>query len=266
MRKKSDCCDEKTKVLSISPIGEGYWTLRLRAPQIAGQARPGQFVHIRVPGLEASALRRPFSIYGAEGDELRILFKVVGRGSEALSRVQAGVAVPVLGPLGNGFPKPAKGTVPVCVAGGYGVAPLSFLAKRTGAGGITLIGGRTAADILAAADFEPLGWTVKVATQDGSLGTKGLVTVLLEETLGQLREEGKKAEIFACGPTGMLRAVGAMAETEGSRAWLSLDERMVCGVGACLGCVQKIRREDGSEYLARVCKDGPVFESRTIVW
>lgn len=266
MKTKTDCCDEKTKVLSISPIGEGYWTLRLHAPQIAGLARPGQFVHIRVPGLEASALRRPFSIYGAEGDELRILFKVVGRGSEALSRVREGEAMQVLGPLGNGFPRPVKGSVPVCMAGGYGVAPLRFLARRAGAGGITLIGGRTEVDILAAEDFEPLGWTVKVATQDGSRGTKGLVTVLLGETLRQLHEEGKKAEIFACGPTGMLRAVGAMAEAEGCRAWLSLDERMVCGVGACLGCVQKIRREDGSEYLARVCKDGPVFESRTIVW
>ncbi len=254
--------DEVGSVKSIRALDDSYRVLEIKLPGIAEIARPGQFVHIRVPGLEKSALRRPFSIYGTSRGVVKILFKIVGRGSKALADVVPGDAVTVMGPLGNGFPQCAKNAEPVCVAGGFGVAPLSFFAKNTRRKGTLLIGGRTKADILCTADFERLGWTVKVATQDGSAGVKGLVTVLVDEII----KSGRKAEFFACGPTGMLRAVGERASAGGLDAWLSLDEFMVCGTGACLGCVRKFRRGDGSEYIGRVCKDGPVFESKEIIW
>lgn len=254
--------DETGCVKSIVSLDESYRVLELKLPGIAATAKPGQFVHLRVPGLEKSALRRPFSIYGANRNVVKILFKIVGRGSLALSKVKPGDEITVMGPLGNAFPVCDKEALPVCVAGGFGVAPLSFYARTLRRKGVLLIGGRSKADILCIDDFKKLGWEVRVATQDGSSGTKGLVTVLQDEIL----QSGKKAEFFGCGPTGMLKAVGERAAAKGLKAWLSLDEFMVCGVGACLGCVRKFRRDDGSEYIGRVCKDGPIFEMREIIW
>ncbi len=257
--------DMMCEVVGHKPLTDLYWSLDLCAPDIAGLARPGQFVHVRVPGLEAASLRRPFSIFGAGEGTLTILYKTVGRGTAQMTRLSAGDRLQVIGPLGNGFPLRPEG-VPVLVAGGYGVAPLFFLAGRLERKGVALIGGRTEADILACDDFRRIGWKVRVATQDGSLGEQGLVTDLLDKELAGLRAEGVAAEFFACGPEGMLRAVGERAVAEGLRGWLSLDKRMVCGVGACLACVQKLRRADGSIWIGRVCHDGPVFEAREIVW
>ncbi len=255
--------DTQGHVLRQTLIAPGYRTLEIRMPRAFIDAcRPGQFVHLRLPNIEASALRRPFSIYGAEGETLRLLYKTVGRGTARMNEWTEGTALQVLGPLGNGFP--VDGTaLPVLIAGGYGVAPLSFLASRLPRTGIVLIGGRTADDILVRDDFTRLGWEVRVATQDGSLGKEGLVTCLLDALLEKAAEP---MELFACGPDGLLRAVGDRAIAHGLKGWLSLDKRMVCGVGACLACVQKLRRPDGTEWTGRVCEDGPVFESRAIVW
>jgi dihydroorotate dehydrogenase electron transfer subunit len=257
--------DVRCRVSAHAPLKAGYWTLELDAGEIARQAAPGQFVHLRVPGLEQASLRRPFSIFGAEGGALKILYKTVGRGTGEMSRLRPGDEVQVIGPLGNGFPLAPQG-VPLLVAGGYGVAPLCFLASRLPRKGLALVGGRSADDVLACEGFERLGWEVRVATQDGSLGERGLVTAPLDRELARLRAEGRAAELYACGPDGMLRAVGERALASGSRAWLSLDKHMVCGVGACLACVQSLRREDGSTWIGRVCHDGPIFEAREIVW
>ena len=257
--------DLQCKILRQSPLTAGYWVLELEAEKIARTARPGQFVHMRVPGLEQASLRRPFSIYGAEDSVLRIMYKTVGHGTEVLSRMSGGESVQVIGPLGNGFPLEPKG-VPVLVAGGYGVAPLCFLASRLSEKGRVLVGGRTAGDILVCDAFERMGWQVSVATQDGSRGEKGLVTVALDRELAAIKAAGQTAELYACGPDGMLRAVCERALSAGCRGWLSLDKHMVCGVGACLACVQNLRRADGSTWIGRVCHDGPIFEAREIVW
>ncbi len=247
------------------PLTAGTWVMEVEAPEVADGARPGQFVHVRVPHLESAALRRPFSLYGAEGGVLRLLYKTVGRGTEQLSRLEPGERVQIIGPLGNGFPLEPQG-VPVLVAGGYGVAPLAFLAGRLPVRGVVLAGGRGADDVLAMETFTELGWRVRVATQDGSRGERGLVTDLLDSELEAMRGAETRPELFACGPDGMLRAVGERALAAGCRAWLSLDKRMVCGVGACLACVQSLRRPDGSEWIGRVCHDGPIFEAREIIW
>jgi dihydroorotate dehydrogenase electron transfer subunit len=257
--------DVTSKVLRQRPLNAGYWSLELDAAAIAGQARPGQFVHVRVPGLDQISLRRPFSIFGADEGVLKILYKTVGRGTAEMNRLSPGDPVQVIGPLGNGFPLEPKG-LPLLVAGGYGVAPLCFLASRLSRAGVVLVGGRSSDDVLACEDFERMGWTVRVATQDGSRGEKGLVTALLDQELERLRALGETGELYACGPDGMLRAVGDRAIAAGFRGWLSLDKHMVCGVGACLACVQNLRREDGSTWIGRVCHDGPIFESREIIW
>ncbi|MFO7936668.1 MAG: dihydroorotate dehydrogenase electron transfer subunit [Kiritimatiellia bacterium] len=246
-------------------VTENYRFLRLKAGDLAEQARPGQFVHVRIPGLEDCALRRPFSIFNAENDVLWLLYKSVGRGTDKMTTMKPGEQLQVIGPLGNGFPLKHE-FEPLLVAGGYGVAPLYFLATRLKRKGVLVVGGRTAEDILAVDEFTELGWRVEIATVDGSRGMKGLVTAPLEAELARLDKADEKAEIFSCGPDGMLKAVGEAAIPRGFKAWLSLDKHMVCGVGACLACVQKLRRPDGSEWVGRVCRDGPIFEAGEIVW
>lgn len=130
---------------------------------------------------------------------------------------------------------------------------------------MAFIGASTGADVLCLADFDRLGWMVRTATEDGSLGVKGWVTEALDGWLAE-RRDSRRLELYACGPDGLLEAVGVRAIQRGWSAWLSLDRHMGCGVGACLACVQRVRAEDGTLSLARVCRDGPVFESRRIVW
>jgi dihydroorotate dehydrogenase electron transfer subunit len=256
---------ETAKVIEHGDYGGGYRLMRLEVPPVAGSVVPGQFIHLRVPRLDGGTLRRPFSVFDAEGGVLSLLYKVVGRGTKAMAEIQTGTSLSIIGPLGNGFPEMSDASFPLLVAGGYGVAPLYLLAKRMQKRGVLFVGGRSSNDILCVDLFRDLGWQVEVATEDGSIGTKGFVTLVLESWLVENAAE-KTPEFFVCGPDGLLRAIGDRAVSGGWQAWLSLDKHMGCGVGACLACVQKIRLADGSEEWKRVCKDGPVFESREIVW
>lgn len=260
---------EVATIVSNEEAGAGYRLLRLSAPGTAQAARPGQFVHLRVPDFDPVALRRPISICDVGTGVLTLLFKVVGRGTEALARVRAGAEIDVVGPLGNGFPEPKPGAVPVLVGGGYGVAPLYFFARRAIAAGakpVLFVGARTAADLLILDRFEALGVEVRPATNDGSSGVKGFVTEALDAWLSSRGPDSAPPEFFACGPAPMLRAVEERAMAGGFAAWLSLDRRMACGVGACFGCTQTVRGAGGATEIARVCVDGPVFPSGRIVW
>jgi len=251
--------DETGKVLEHRDIGNGYHFLALALPEIAGAARPGQFVHVRIPTLERSALRRPFSIFNAEDGRLELLYKTVGRGTLALNDIRVGDEVSVLGPLGHGFPERCAGKA-LLVGGGFGVAPLYFLARRLKDAEL-FVGGRTAADILALDRFAALGVKVSVATNDGSMGVKGLVTDPLDDRLAELRTAGEKFELFACGPDPMLKAVAMRATGTGSKGWISMDRHMVCGVGACYACIQKTVRGN-----SRCCIEGPIFAAEDLIW
>lgn len=244
-------------------MGTGYSLLVLEAPRIAAEAAPGQFVHIRVPALEETALRRPFSIFDAKDGMLEILYKRVGRGTAALNMAKPGDTMSVLGPLGHGFPEKCAG-VPLLVGGGFGVAPLWFLARRLKSVGLSpklFVGGRTKDDLLALDRFESLGVPVAKATNDGSAGVKGLVTDPLDDELAACRAAGRRFELFACGPDPMLRAVAQRATGTGSKGWISMDRHMVCGVGACYACIQKTVRGN-----SRCCIEGPVFDAADLVW
>ncbi|MBN1269930.1 MAG: dihydroorotate dehydrogenase electron transfer subunit [Kiritimatiellae bacterium] len=250
-------------------IHGGYRRLVMRAPGVAAAVQPGQFVHLQIgPSGEASApftLRRPFSVYRSEHGLLSLIYKDVGAGTRAMTRLQPGDTVSLLGPLGRPFPPVPDACEPVLVAGGYGMAALYLLAARSPRQGIAFFGGKSREDILCVDEFERLGWNVRISTEDGSLGMKGLVTGALEAWLDRERP-GLEPVFFACGPMGMLRAVGERAERGGWKAWLSLDRHMGCGLGACLTCVQKVRAADGGWTWARVCREGPVFECREVVW
>jgi dihydroorotate dehydrogenase electron transfer subunit len=240
-----------------------YYRLVLEAPEIAGAVQPGQFAHVRILSLKDALLRRPFSIYQVGGDTFSILYKVVGRGTAALARMQPGETLNVIAPLGHGFTVPASGDeTPLLVAGGYGMAALYLLAERAPRKGIVFVGGRRAVDILCEDEFRALGWEVRVTTEDGSRGAKGLVT---EPLVAELRRGTAGRKIFACGPTGMLKAVARIAEEFGVPAELSTDQPMCCGVGVCLTCVIPVRTNGGWEYQ-RTCTEGPVFDARRVLW
>lgn len=256
---------ENTTVIEHRRFHGDYRLLKLAAPAIGPQVQPGQFAHLKIPRFEHAVLRRPFSIFKADAESISILYKAVGKGTAALATVLEGEPVNLLGPLGTGFPMIGKDRFPVLVAGGYGNAALYLQAKKLPVKGVAFFGGRTAADILCVDEFKALGWDVRIATDDGSLGQKGFVTAALDAWLAENKERFQSLELFACGPNAMLKAVGDRAIQNGLTAWLSMDRNMACGVGACLTCVIKRKTADGWEW-ARCCKDGPVFEAREILW
>ena len=256
--------NEICKVASHTPSGPGYRMLVLDAPEISRMVKPGQFIHLKIPALEKTALRRPFSVFDAENGKLTVLYKIVGRGTEALATLGEGAEIEMMGPLGFGFPEECAG-VPLLVGGGYGVAPLHFLARRMTAAGVKgiklFVGGRTRADLLEVDRFREIGVEVFTATNDGSEGVQGFVTAPLDGELAKLRREGAQFELFTCGPDGLLKAVSDRAVSLGVPGWISVDRHMICGVGACFACIQKTVRGN-----SRCCIEGPVFRAEDLVW
>ena len=257
--------EQTGQIVSNERDTDSYFRLVVRAPKIAPLIQPGQFAHVRVPSLKDALLRRPFSIFQVKGDTFSILYKTVGKGTDALARTKSGEELSVIAPLGHGFTVPKRGgEIPLLVAGGYGMAAMYLLAQRSPQKGIVFVGGRKRVDILCEKEFEALGWDVQVTTEDGSHGKKGIVTDLL---LAELKRKAKvpHRKVFACGPTGMLKAVGKIADEFKVPAELSMDEHMCCGVGTCLTCVIPVKSNSGWEYQ-RTCTEGPVFDARQIVW
>ena len=260
--------EQTVQIVSNERDTDSYFRLVLRAPQIAPLIQPGQFAHVRVLPLKDALLRRPFSIFQVSGDTFSILYKTVGKGTEALARLVAGEELSVIAPLGHGFTVPKRGgEIPLLVAGGYGMAAMYLLAQRSPQKGIVFVGGRRRVDILCEKEFRALGWDVRVTTEDGSHGKKGIVT---EPLIAELRRKVPVArrKLFACGPTGMLKAVGKIAGEFKVPAELSMDEHMCCGVGVCLTCVIPVKAGPALrdwEYQ-RTCTEGPVFDARQIVW
>jgi dihydroorotate dehydrogenase electron transfer subunit len=258
--------EETVQILANERDTDLYFRLVLSAPRIAPLVQPGQFAHVRILTMKDALLRRPFSIYQVAGDTLSILYKAVGKGTDALSRMRPGEELSALGPLGHGFTIPEPGgETPLLVAGGYGMAAMYLLAQRSPQKGIVFVGGRRRVDILCEDEFRALGWDVRPTTEDGSHGEKGLVTQPLLAELRNTKLETRNCKLFACGPTPMLKAVGRIAEEFGVPAELSMDEHMCCGVGVCLTCVIPIKAGDGWEYQ-RTCTEGPVFDARQVVW
>ena len=226
----------------------------VEAGELARAAVPGQFAQIFVPG---KTLRRPISICAIEEDRLRFVFQIRGEGTAILAQTKEGDSWDILAPLGHGF---ALGdtTRKVCfVGGGIGVPPLVAAAKPFGQNATVVTGFRNKDAVILQEDFEKNGNQVILATDDGSAGHYGLVTECLPEDC---------EAIFACGPTPMLRALAAEAEKRGIECQISLEQRMACGIGACLGCACKLKTEDGGWRHGHVCKDGPVFDARLVAF
>ena len=227
---------------------------------LAAQAKPGQFLCI-YPKDKSTLLPRPISICEVREDRkaLRIVYRVAGQGTREFSRYQAGDTIDIMGALGNGFPvEEAVGKKVFLMGGGIGVPPILQLAKEMDGDRQIIVGYRDSKTFLRE-DLEKYG-KVYIATEDGSVGTKGNV-------MDAVAENGLKAElIYACGPMPMLRAIKAYASKHHITAYISLEEHMACGVGACLGCVVKTKEADRHSHVnnARICTDGPVFEAEAV--
>lgn len=224
-------------------IASGIWSMRLRGNTAAITAA-GQFVNLQLPGL---FLRRPISVCDWSEDEMRIVYKVVGEGTRYMSRIEVGASMNVLTGLGNGYDIRPCGDSPLLIGGGVGVPPLLGLAKRlrmSGKAPQVLLGFNSDKDVILADEFTRLGCTVQVATMDGSCGIRGLVTDVIPNHYSYY---------YTCGPLPMLRALLAQMTQDGQ---LSLEARMGCGFGVCMGCT--IQTQYGPQ---RVCKEGPVFRN-----
>lgn len=229
-------------------------------PEIAAQAVNGQFVHIRVDGF---FLRRPISICGIDrgNGSLRLVLEARGEGTKALSALREGDLMDIIGPLGNGFPALPPDQPLIVVGGGIGTPPMLGAALAHGKNTTAIIGFRGKGAVILEPDFQAGGIDTRVATDDGSCGYHGFVTGLLEQRLA----EGPASAVYACGPMAMLKGVVAIAQAHGVPSQVSLEERMGCGVGACLVCACRTVR-GGAEIFSHVCKDGPVFNGEEVVF
>lgn len=244
------------KITYAKEIAPEIFDFRIFYPEFAEAAKPGQFAHIYLPG---HTLRRPISIcdMDKETGTLRLVFQIRGQGTAELAEIQPGNFLSVLAPLGNGFKPEDSSKKALFVGGGIGVPPLLSAAKFYGSNADVVLGFRNKNNVILEDDFKAAGCNVETATDDGSYGYHGLVIDLIKDKNPDI--------IYACGPSPMLKAVSKFAEEKGIECRISLEERMACGIGACLGCACKLKNDDGSEYMGHVCKDGPVFDSRKVV-
>jgi len=245
----------------------GHFLVVLKVSDSFRESLPGQFVMVRMKSCDQPFLSRPFSIYSVyshgKNTFLEILYKVVGKGTEAFSRLREGDILNILGPLGKGFDIPSECDKIVLIAGGVGIAPLSFLAehceKDSNHAEIICYMGAGSLEALVGMDrINGICSVVKISTDDGSWGHPGPVTELFERDMELYL--GNDSRIYSCGPNPMLRSLHELLRDRHVACQVSLEERMACGIGACLGCVVKTK----SDGLVRVCKEGPVFDINSI--
>lgn len=253
---------ENARVISQEMLAPDIYSMWLQT-EAASEAKPGQFIFVYTND-GSKLLPRPISICEIDkaAGRLRIVYRVTGKdtGTEQFSKMSAGDTVPVIGPLGNGFPyEKAEGKKVFLMGGGIGVPPILELAKQMKCEKKQILAGYRDAQTFLREEFEQNG-ALYISTEDGSVGTKGNV-------MDAIRENGLTADmIFACGPTPMLRAIKTYAEENGIECYISLEERMACGIGACLACVCKSKEKDHHSNVnnKRICKDGPVFLSTEV--
>ena len=241
-------------------IAREIYSFTISCPEVAAAACPGQFVHIRAKGY---TLRRPISICGIDKEKgtLRIVFEIRGEGTAEIAKLNKGDLIDMLAPLGHGFTVEPSYNKIVLIGGGIGTPPMLPLAKAYGDKAVAISGFRNASAVILQDDFRKTGAETILCTDDGSAGIHGFVTQPLKE----LAEKGGIDAVYACGPMPMLKGVAAICRENGIFCQISLEERMACGIGACLGCACRTVRND-EEYFAHVCKDGPVFNAEEVLW
>lgn len=263
--------NERARILSNAKVGPNLYLMTLDAPGIAAAIESGQFVHMKVPGMEAHILRRPFSVYARDAavGTLEILYQVVGFGSAHMTGLEAdgplAGEVELIGPVGNTW-QPQGAQRALLVGGGVGAAPLFMLTESLVAAGVrtdVVLGAQTEGALTCRARYEALlDAPPRCATDDGSFGREGFCTSLVAEALAEAADAGEPYDYLAvCGPEPLMKIVAGMAAGAGVPCEVSMEKRMACGVGACLSCV--VDTVDGKK---RACVDGPVFDAAKVVW
>lgn len=260
---------EKCRVLDHQKISETLYKLTFASPYIASHASPGQFIQIKCSSTNDPLLRRPISLHrwSTEHKTCDLLYEVVGRGTELLAQYSVNEEVDVIGPLGSGFKIDPVKKIHILVGGGMGVAPLLGLAKEIKSQGnkaiYILVGAKSRARVHCEREIKEVTDQVVISTDDGSYGKKGyisdLLLNLLENTLAT--EDYGQTTIYACGPKPMLKTLAEIAWQKKIDCQLSLEERLACGIGACKGCA--VKTVNGYKL---VCKDGPVFNAKEILF
>ena len=251
---------ENCRVVENTRLGEGLYLMVLDAPEIVKLTQCGQFVHIACG--EGHLLRRPISICTWQGSHLRIVFQVKGDGTKWLSERKVGDVLDVLGPLGHGFDVQALGDRPIFIGGGIGVPPMLGCVRTAvekGAQPAAILGFRNKGAVILEGDFRDECETF-VTTDDGTYARHGFVTDVLKEQVAGA------TGVAACGPKPMLKAIAAIAKEAGVPCQVSMEERMGCGIGACLVCACALKSENGETRYGHVCKDGPVFNAEEVEW
>ena len=279
----SDCVTSRKElwagvgeVLTNRPVGEGVWKISLRAPEFAERVEPGKFVMLRLYQSSDPLLGRPFAVYDADVATGRVeaLYAVVGKGTTRMTALTPGDKLELWGPLGNGWNVAKRAGVRrlALIAGGVGIAPFYTLIKELMKRDASerpqttfVYGARTAARLTCVEEFQALGVDVKVATEDGSVGTRGFVTDVLPEVFAP-DVPLADAQILACGPTPMLKAIARWAAARHCECWTSLESPMACGMGICFSCVVNWKSDDGTWDYKRACVDGPVFDAARLKW
>lgn len=263
------------QVLENRGVAPGHFLLTIRLPLSFATPNPGQFVMIRNPDRDEPLLPRPISVYGFRREEghtiMNLLCLVAGRGTSLFARLNRGGTLAVLGPLGRGFSIGPDVRQLILVAGGVGAAPLSFLIQdgsllETGSGKrqVTAYLGAGTAELLTGLNSFQGFCDLRTCTDDGSSGYHGTVTELLAVDLSDY--DAKSTLILACGPGAMIRSLELLLRGTRIRCQISLEERMACGVGACLGCAVAVKEGQGQTGYRKVCHDGPVFDIGEILW
>ena len=273
-------------LLENPEVAPFYHKMKIRTPIPYGDIKPGQFLMVRMSEEPFPLLRRPFSIHSfkdlrtKDGSDIEILYKVVGKGTSLMTSWKRGKRLDILGPLGKGFSLSTKMGTQFLVAGGIGVAGLFALSQRMKAHGhkcLVFIGGKTKEHLLCVDAFQGLGADVYVATEDGGMGFRGMITDMVKSFL---HDHPNPSGFFACGPVDMLKAIAEIAKSQSIPCQVSLESRMACGLGACLGCVIRTKRKlplrsqeatcqgwgGWGVSFKRVCKEGPVFDSEEVDW
>ena len=260
----------KTAVAGLREIADGYFEMTFDWPPFLEPPVPGQFFTVRPSASTVPLLRRPFAFSAFSGEKAGFIFERRGEGTQILAGKRPGDTLDVLGPLGNCFPEPAPGRRPILIAGGIGVGPIYYYAASLAARGFRplMVVGARSADSLASptimgrvdavsTTYDALVETV-ICTDDGSVGFCGTPIDYLAR-----QDEDSNCEFFLCGPHGLLAAGHFLANEWGVPAWVSMEQTMGCAVGACMGCAVRVH---GDRQYARVCTEGPIFESKEIVW
>jgi len=250
----------RARITENLPLNSNHNIISLANLEDMEEPLPGQFFMVQINQGYDPLLKRPFSIYRKTSEGFELLFRIKGKGTALLKGMKEGAVIDVIGPLGNSYPLPSESQFPVIIAGGIGIASVHPLVERLSGKAYVIYGAKIGDELFMREDLEKIAGNLLLCTDDGSCGQKGTVIDVITGLRSRLREM-REVIIYSCGPAAMVREVTMFAAEHAIKAYVSLEEHMACGIGACLGCVVKTRKG-----YRRVCREGPVFDAADIIW